>query len=178
MTGYIPPGASDPNLLRLKTRLVVHLGAVCDPVSQVQIRQVQAARLYVLVDDTVRRRCLEFVAQSPTGYEVLITPERMNDGQRSKFHAICSDFARSGIEWGGQQRTALEWKVLLISGHAAATRQEVEVLEGLEGELVSVRESTTSMSKQRGSSVIEYAIAMASMRGVRLREPQRRNINN
>lgn len=133
---------------------------------------MQASRFFVLVDDAVRRRCLDHLAQVPEGFEVLVSPPRMNDGQRTKFHAVCSDFARSGLEWAGQQRTALEWKVLLISAHAAATRQDAEVIEGLEGELVSVRESTTSMSKTRGSSLIEYAVAMAAMKGVRLRDPR------
>lgn len=131
------------------------------------------ARLYVIVDEDVRRRCIASVGKTEIGNEVLISPPRMNYGQRDKFHAICTDFARSGLEWGGQQRTALEWKVLLISGHAVATRQEAEVIQGLEGELVNVREGVTTMSMRRGSSLIEYCVAMASMRGVKLRDPKR-----
>lgn len=134
---------------------------------------MQNARLFVLVDDDVRRRCLDHLARVPEGFEVLVSPPRMNDGQRDRFHAICSDLARSGLEWAGAQRTALEWKCLLISAHAAATRQDVEVIQGIEGELVNVRESTTSMSKQRGSSLIEYSQAFCMNNGVRLRDPRR-----
>ena len=56
----------------------------------------------------------------------------------AKFHAMCADFARSGIEWAGKKRTAMEWKVLLISGHSIATKQGAEMVPGLENEFVNI----------------------------------------
>jgi len=129
-----------------------------------------APRLFVLHTDVIRNRCMDHIASVPEGFEVLVTPPRMNEGQKSRFHSICSEFKRSGIEWAGKFRTGAEWKVLLISGHAVATHQEAEVVKGLEGELVNVRESITSMSKARGASLIEYAQAAAEMYGVQLRK--------
>lgn len=85
-------------------------------------------------------------------------PRRSLD-QNAKFHAICQDLEKLGIEWQGKKRSAQSWKVLLISGHAIATKQEAEIVEGLEGELVSIRESSAEMSRARGSSLIEYAQA-------------------
>ena len=76
-----------------------------------------------------------------------------------KFHAICSDLASSKIQWAGKNRTAAEWKVLLVSGHAVATKEGSEIVPGLESEFVNIRESTALMSKKRGSSLIEYSIA-------------------
>ena len=81
----------------------------------------------------------------------------------AKFHAICSDLAKSTIEWAGKKRTSSEWKVLLVSGHAVATKEGSEMIPGLEGEFVNVRESTALMSKKRGSSLIEYATAFYEM---------------
>lgn len=130
-----------------------------------------AARLFVLVDAERRRRAADYVLhRAQDGYEVLITEPRMNDGQRARFHAMCRDFALSGIEWAGAERTAAEWKVLLISGHAQATGSEVELIRGLEGEMVNVRESTATMARGRGASLIDYATAHAVGLGVRLRD--------
>ena len=127
-------------------------------------------RLFVLVSEPVRQRAAEFVLrEAPEGCEVLVTPERMSDGQRKRFHAICGEIARAGLEWAGRQRSAAEWKTLLVSGHTAATGETVEMVEGLEGELVNLRESTSRMSKRRGSSLLEYATAFAVSHGVRLR---------
>ena len=59
----------------------------------------------------------------------------------------------------GKRRTADEWKVLLVSGHSVATKRGAEIVPGLEGEFVNLRESTASMDKARGSSLIEYTMA-------------------
>ncbi len=57
--------------------------------------------------------------------------------------------------------------MLLISGHAVATKQEAEVVPGLEGEYVNIRESSAEMSVKRMSSLIDYTIAWATGQGVR-----------
>lgn len=90
----------------------------------------------------------------------------------AKFHAICGDFERSRVPWAGKPRTAIEWKVLLISGHAVATKQGAEMVPGLENEFVNIRESSARMSIARMASLIEYSQAMASHLGVRLSAPE------
>ncbi len=88
--------------------------------------------------------------------------------QNAKFHAICSDLSKSKIEWAGKRRTAAQWKVLLVSGHAVATKETAEVVPGLEGEFINIRESTALMSVSRGSSLIEYALAFCAQNEVHL----------
>ena len=90
----------------------------------------------------------------------------------AKFHAMCSDFARSGIEWAGKKRTAMEWKVLLISGHSIATKQGAEMVPGLENEFVNIRESSARMSIARMNSLIKYTYATGVELGVRFSCPE------
>jgi len=90
--------------------------------------------------------------------------------QNAKFHAICSDLARSPMEWAGKRRTAAQWKVLLVSGHAVATKEAAEIIPGLEGEFINVRESTALMSVKRGASLIEYCIAFCSENDIPISE--------
>ena len=97
--------------------------------------------------------------------------ELRTNEQNKKFHAICRDFARARIKWAGKERNERGWKMLLVSGHSMATTgEEPELVAGLEGELVNLRESTAQMSKGRGSSLIEYALAYASHLNVKLSE--------
>lgn len=44
----------------------------------------------------------------------------------------------------------------MISAHAIATQEGAEVVRGIEGELVNIRESSALMSKKRATSLIEY----------------------
>lgn len=100
-----------------------------------------------------------------------VRPSRRGEDQSRKFHAICNDLALSGLPWFGKPRDAAAWKVLLVSGHAVATKQGAEVIPGIEGEFVNIRESTARMSKSRASSLIEYAVAFCAQHGVELSEP-------
>lgn len=123
-------------------------------------------QLFVLAHSEARRRAMSAVADAPEGFRVMVEPPKRNAEQNAKFHAICSDLAKSGIPWAGKPRTAAQWKVLLISGHATVTKEGAEMVPGLEGEFVNIRESSALMSVKRASSLIEYALAFQAMQAV------------
>lgn len=114
------------------------------------------------------------IDEAPDGHVMTLAEPTRNAEQNAKFHAICGDIAKSGAQWAGKTRTAEQWKVLLVSGHATATKEGAEMVPGLEGEFVNIRESTALMSVRRSSSLIEYALAFCAMHGVRLSEPRER----
>lgn len=104
-------------------------------------------------------------------YWIEVREEARTTPQNAKFHAICGDLAKSQMTWGGKRRNTAQWKVLLVSGHAVATKIGAEMLPGIEGEYVNLRESTALMSISRGSSLIEYAIAFCVMNDVPMSDP-------
>ena len=114
---------------------------------------------YILAHAEARRRAAQAVQNAPDGHKVVISEQTRSGEQNAIFHALCGDIAKSGIEWMGKRRSADEWKVLLVSGHSVATKQGADIVPGLEGEFVNLRESTAAMSKSRGSSLIEYTMA-------------------
>lgn len=93
-------------------------------------------------------------------------PERRSLDANAKFHALCDVAAKSGITWGGRRRTKPEWKTLFVSGHAVTTKHGAEVIEGLEGELVNIREETSKMGRARSASLITYVEAFLASHGV------------
>lgn len=130
-------------------------------------------RFFALAHQTARERAAAYIlSDAPDGAEIVVKEPTRTSGQNGKFHAICSDLARSQVTWAGKRRNAAQWKVLLVSGHAAATKEGVEIVPGLEGEFINLRESTAAMSKRRGSSLIEYALAFCAMHGVDTREEE------
>lgn len=105
------------------------------------------------------------------GTPLAVTIEQANqrsDDQNRLFHAICSTVAKSGTEWMGKARTAEQWKVLFVSGHQVATRGSTDMVPGLEGEFVNLRESTSRMSKARASSLIEYVMAWCAEHNIHI----------
>ena len=98
-----------------------------------------------------------------------VRPETRSDAQNRLLHALFSDVAKQA-EWMGQKRTVLEWKLLFVSGHAVATKQGADLVPGIEGEFLNLRESTARMGKARMASLLEYVMAWAIDHGVELRE--------
>lgn len=129
-------------------------------------------KAFILSNDTARRAAVSAVANAPADFRVVVKEPKRTDGQNDRFHAMCSDIANSGFEWAGKRRNSAAWKVLLVSGHAAATKEGFDMVPGLEGDFVNLRESTALMSVKRGSSLIEYAAAFCAMNGIRLRAPE------
>jgi hypothetical protein len=128
---------------------------------------------FILISDRVRHNAVSAVMRAPENFTVTVAPANRSNDQNAKFHAICDDIAKAGIEWAGKRRDRDEWKVLLVSGHTKATAGEVEFVPGLEGEFVNIRESTSRMSVARASSLIEYALAFCAGHDVPLHETMR-----
>lgn len=113
-----------------------------------------------------RRRAKADIDQAPDDWIAECKAPTRTSDQNAKFHAICGDIAKSGATWAGKRRAPVQWKVLMVSGHAMATGEGSEMVPGLEGEFVNLRESTALMSKARSSSLVEYTLAWCATNGV------------
>lgn len=127
-------------------------------------------KTFRLVNARVRDNAIQAIKEAPADYRVTIAPLNRSTDQNAMFHAICSDMEKSGHKFAGKPRKAATWKVLLISAHAAATDEGNEVVPGLEGEFVNIRESTALMSVKRAGSLITYALAYCDTNGIELNE--------
>jgi hypothetical protein len=128
---------------------------------------------FILISPKVRANAAQALAAAPADYVVTLAPRTRSTDQNAMFHAICDDIAKSGQTWAGKKRSAAEWKVLLISGHAIATNEGAEVIPGLEGEYINIRESSALMSVKRAKSLIDYTLAYCDMNGIELPETKR-----
>ena len=98
-----------------------------------------------------------------------VRPETRSDRQNKLLHALFGDVARQA-EWMGKKRSKEEWKLLFVSGHAVATKQGADLVPGLEGEFLNLRESTARMGKARMASLLDYVMAWCAQNGVELRD--------
>lgn len=128
-------------------------------------------KVYIMAHDTARKLATQAVQDAPEGYAVTVGEPTRNLDQNAKFHAICSDISKANVQWAGKPRNTAQWKVLLVSGHAIATKEGSDMVPGIEGEFVNIRESTALMSKKRGASLIEYSLAFCAMNNVKISEP-------
>lgn len=114
-------------------------------------------RIFFARTPEIRRRIAAWIVdECPEGWSVTAAEPVRNLEQNARFHAMCGDIAHAGIEWAGKKWTTAQWKVLLVSAHATATAEGSEIVPGIEGEFVSIRESTALMSVRRSASLIDY----------------------
>lgn len=114
------------------------------------------------------RWCLDRGLHMRMTLEQYVPPRTLD--QSALFHCMVRDVARQ-CEWDGRRWNEQAWKVLMISAHAIASDEPGEVLRGLEGEFVAIRESTARMSKARTCSLIDYVDAWGSQNGVKWSQP-------
>jgi hypothetical protein len=122
-------------------------------------------QIYRLVHRQARNMAIEAIENAPDGFYVEIRPSTRTLEQNALFHAICGSIAKTK-PFAGKMRSPDVWKMLLVSGHAMATKQGVEMMPGLEGEFVNLRESTARMSVARLNSLVEYAQAWCVENGI------------
>jgi hypothetical protein len=129
---------------------------------------------FQLINNQVKKNTIDYIRDLPYDEKrpliVEIKPKTRSLDQNAKLHSIFSDFANSALDFGGKRRSADEWKVILISGHSISTGGQGEVIAGIEGELICIRESSAGMSVGRMASLIEYITAYATEMGVQLRD--------
>lgn len=87
--------------------------------------------------------------------------------QSAKFHALCGEVAKQAT-FDGRKLSKRQWIILLVSAHEIVEGEDPEMTLGIEGEFVSLRERTSSMSSARMSSLIEYCTAWAVENGIKL----------
>lgn len=126
---------------------------------------------FFLRNDIIKLNCAQYInnlqTDSDRPWVVEIKSMKRTLEQSAMFHAICGDIARQH-KFMGRMLTPAQWKVLLISGHKIATGEGADMVPGLQGEFVNIRESSAQMSVKRLASLITYAQAYCADNGIAL----------
>ena len=125
-------------------------------------------RTFVLINEQVRRNAAAYCMVAPEGQFARFSDPTRTLEQNALMHGCFGDIAKQA-KYLGRVLVMPQWKTLLISGHAVATGLGVDMVPGIEGEFVNIRESSANMSVGRMSSVIEYSLAYGAMNGVNFR---------
>ncbi|WP_144156533.1 recombination protein NinB [Paraburkholderia sp. BCC1885] len=127
-------------------------------------------QLFRLTHPTARQMASRACINAPDGFVVEIKPATRSIDQNAKLHAMFADVARQSA-LHGRKLTADQWKVIFISGHAVATGLGADLLPGIEGEFVNIRESSARMGVKRMASLIEYMLAWGADNEIVWSEP-------
>ena len=122
-----------------------------------------------ITGEVARKAICRHVMTADEGYIVTIAEPSRNLEQNAKLHAVLSDIAKQ-VDYHGKRRSVEFWKGVFVSGWQIATGEKPEIVPGLEGEFINIRESTTTLSIRRMASLIEYISAWCAMSEVKLND--------
>lgn len=126
-------------------------------------------RLYIIGEKNVPHICQQIGALE-IGDQVRVGPPDRLLVQNARFHAMCGDISKQK-RYMDRVLTLGQWKVLFISAHSIETGEGADIVPGLTGEFVNLRESSAAMSIRRMASLIEYVTAWGAQNEVKFREP-------
>lgn len=114
-----------------------------------------------------RRLAVDALMKAPDGYNVTIQPDTRSLQQSAMLHALFGNISKQCNHFG-RTLNPVQWKVMFISGHAVATGLGSDMVPGLEGEYVNIRESSAQMGVKRMASLLEYVLAFCTENNVRI----------
>lgn len=103
----------------------------------------------------------------PDGTRVEFKGTRRSNDQNSKLWAGLTDIAVQ-VEWHGQRLTTNEWKLVFLD----ALKRELKIVPNLDGDgFVNVGRSSSDLSKQEFSDLLELIAAFGARHGVIFHDP-------
>jgi hypothetical protein len=124
-------------------------------------------KVTIFLNRTNRRMAADAVHSRPDGHVLVLQEPTRTVRQNALLHSLFSQIADQA-EFHGRRLTAVQWKTLLVSAHAVATGIGTDMVPGIEGEWVNIRESTAQMGVKRLNSLIEYTLAWAADNDIRI----------
>jgi hypothetical protein len=121
----------------------------------------------IFLNRTNRRMAADAVHGRPDGHVLVLQEPTRTVRQNALLHSLFSQIAKQA-EFHGRRLSPTQWKALLISAHAIATGIGADMVPGLEGEWVNLRESSAHMGVKRLNSLIEYTLAWAADNDIRI----------
>lgn len=121
----------------------------------------------LILHDGTRVEAAQAFVDAPDGYVFSLKPATRTIRQNAFLHALFGLIAKQR-EWYGRRLNAYQWKNLMISAHAVAVGAGVDMVPGIEGEFVNVRESSANMGVGRMNSLLEYVLSWCTTNDVKI----------
>lgn len=113
-----------------------------------------------IAHEQARRSILASINDAPIGTRISIGPALRSLAQNDRLWALLTDVSQQ-VEWHGLRLTPEEWKIVF-----SASLKKQKVVPGLDGNFVVMGLSTSRMSKQELSDLMELISAFGAERNV------------
>lgn len=127
------------------------------------------SRAVLILDGAAARaKATHWIAGLPAGTRVEFKAPRRSLDQNSKMWAMLTEVSTQ-IKWHERKLSADDWKLLFLD----ALKRENQIVPNLDGTgFVNIGQSSSDLSKDEMSQLIELIHAFGANHGVKFNEPQ------
>jgi hypothetical protein len=120
----------------------------------------------ILAGAAERARALNWIAKAPVNTRVEFKAPKRTLDQSAAMWAALTDIARQ-LDWHGQRLSTEDWKCLFM----AALNTEMRLVPNLDGTgFVPLGRSSSDLSREEMSQLLDLIHAFAAQRGIALKE--------
>lgn len=119
----------------------------------------------IIKDNAARKTAAHWLSKAPMGTVVEFRRSKRSVDQNARMWAMLTDVARQ-LKWHGERLETDEWKVLFLD----ALGRESRVVPGINGGIVSLGTSSSKLTKDEMSDLMEVIAAFGANHGVQFRE--------
>lgn len=114
-----------------------------------------------------RERACKWVTQAPFGTRLEFKATKRTLPQNDRMWAMLTDLATQ-LAWHGQKLSPSDWKLVFLDG----LKRELRIVPNIEGNgFVNLGRSSSDLSKQEMSELIELIAAFGAQHGVIFHDP-------
>lgn len=121
-------------------------------------------KTFILAHAEARRRVCEFANAAPDGWHVTFRPPTRSLDQNARMWAMLGEVAKQ-VMWHGRKLTPESWKCIF-----SASLKKQDVVPGLHGDFVVIGQSTSQMTKQEFSDMIELIYLFGAEQNIEFRD--------
>lgn len=119
----------------------------------------------ILKDSNTRKTATDWVSKAPAGTVVEFRRSKRTLDQNARMWAMLTDVARQ-LKWHGERLQPDDWKLLFMD----ALGRENRVVPGINGGIVSLGMSSSKLTKDEMSVLMELIAAFGANHGVSFRD--------
>ena len=122
----------------------------------------------VIASDTQRQKAMRWLMQAPWNTRVEFKAPKRSLPQNDRFWSMLTEVAQQ-VPWHGIKLTPDDWKLVFLD----ALKREVRMVPNIDGNgFVNLGRSSSDLSKEEMSDLMELIAAFGAKHGVTFNDPQ------
>lgn len=126
----------------------------------------------VLANESFKRRAIDWIMKAPLDTRVEFKGPKRTLPQNDRMWAMLTDLSVQ-LAWHGQRLIPDDWKLVMLDALRRETREQLRIVPNTDGTgFVNLSTSSSDLSKDEMTSLIELIFAFGARHGVEWSEPQ------